>query len=175
MYIKLVDDIRTFWHSLIAGIHNLIIWIPVIWKDRQWDYYYLLYLERKKLSLMEKHFKTSKVRYEGQERDTELISLAIKLIDIILEDDSAVEMVIEGKSHIVWDQYIVSEPSEYINTKYINIRNAYRFIRNKVELSFLTDSAIKTSLPLYKDNLRIEKAIYIYNKLRTYNLTSFWI
>jgi len=44
--------------NFCTGIKNLIAWFPVIWKDRQWDYMYLLRIINKKLELMLKDFET---------------------------------------------------------------------------------------------------------------------
>ena len=43
--------------NFCTGIKNLIVWLPVIWNDRQWDYAYFLKLMDKKLDLMETAFR----------------------------------------------------------------------------------------------------------------------
>lgn len=48
------EKIRVGWRDLILGIQNLIIWFPTIWRDRYWDYVFLLTLMHKKLELMER-------------------------------------------------------------------------------------------------------------------------
>ena len=48
-----VSKIRYFFRDIKVGIKNLIIWFPVIWKDRWWDHYFLYVMLHKKLSLME--------------------------------------------------------------------------------------------------------------------------
>lgn len=35
------------------GIKNLIFWIPIIWNDRNWDYYYILKMLKHKLKLID--------------------------------------------------------------------------------------------------------------------------
>jgi hypothetical protein len=45
-----IDYIR---YDIPRGIKNIFIWAPVIWKDRQWDSYFLFKLLHKKLALME--------------------------------------------------------------------------------------------------------------------------
>ena len=49
---------RIFWvpRYIKKSIKNLIVWFPVIWKDRQWDQSYLYLIMIKKLELMEKFF-----------------------------------------------------------------------------------------------------------------------
>lgn len=52
----ILHEIRIFPERTITSIHNLIIWFPIIWKDRQWDYRYLFDIMIKKLELMEKFY-----------------------------------------------------------------------------------------------------------------------
>jgi hypothetical protein len=42
--------------NLVYGLQNIWAWLPVIWKDRDWDYLYLLKLLRFKLGRMQAHF-----------------------------------------------------------------------------------------------------------------------
>lgn len=55
--------VQSFFKDLISiprqiyyGIHNLIVWFPVIWNDSQWDYCYMLEIMIKKMQLMEDFF-----------------------------------------------------------------------------------------------------------------------
>ena len=43
------------------GIKNLIIWTPIIWKDKQWDHHFLLVMLNKKLKLMEDYFEDGEI------------------------------------------------------------------------------------------------------------------
>lgn len=42
--------------KLLQGIKNIWYWLPIIWQDRQWDYYYLLAILEHKLRAMEQFF-----------------------------------------------------------------------------------------------------------------------
>ena len=41
--------LKKTYYNLIRGISNLISYFRLIWKDRDWDYGFMLELERKKL------------------------------------------------------------------------------------------------------------------------------
>ena len=41
---------------MLSGIRNLIDWLPVIWRDRDWDWIFLIRILRLKLSRMERFF-----------------------------------------------------------------------------------------------------------------------
>lgn len=49
---KFFVDIKDSFWSFIEGIQNLIRWFPVIWKDRDFDDYYLYAILEKKLKTM---------------------------------------------------------------------------------------------------------------------------
>ena len=59
----------------ILGIKKLISWIPIIWKDRDWDHFFIYEILKQKLIQQSKHL--------GQynERDAERINLCIRLIN----------------------------------------------------------------------------------------------
>ena len=49
-FYKIKNHIR----NIKYGLANIITYIPIIWKDRDWDHYFLLVLMEKKLERMEK-------------------------------------------------------------------------------------------------------------------------
>lgn len=67
------------------GINNLIHWFPIVWKDRNYDYSYILYTLRFKLKNTERCL-MSKNRFESTERNCERIRLCIRLLDKIIDD-----------------------------------------------------------------------------------------
>lgn len=54
--LKILNDITRPFRSFAMGIKNLIVWFPIIWNDKQWDYHYMLEMIDKKLELMNKFF-----------------------------------------------------------------------------------------------------------------------
>ena len=75
-----------FSHDLKAGIRNLIVWFPVIWQDRWWDYYFFYRILRHKLFLMEKSFRKHGCSVTSpQEADN--MKLCVLLLDRLLKDE----------------------------------------------------------------------------------------
>jgi hypothetical protein len=70
----------------LIGISNLIKWTPTIWNDRYWDSYYLFKIMRKKLMLMEKHFRANGI-HEDAILDADNMMICIKCIDRLIADD----------------------------------------------------------------------------------------
>ena len=53
MKYKLIKIKDFFRYDIHQGIKNLIRWFPVIWKDRDWDHWFIYEILRKKLKLTE--------------------------------------------------------------------------------------------------------------------------
>ena len=74
-------------HNLRHSIRNIIYWFPVIWKDHNWDYSFLLIILRHKLKAM----RLSAVHWgwTGHEEALEDIESAINIIDVLSNDEFA--------------------------------------------------------------------------------------
>lgn len=82
------------------------------------------------------------------------LKIALKLLDIVLEIDTSVHC-----------NFLVPESKRYVSLKYVNSRNWHRF--------FPKDNINKDSI-LIKDELRKEKAWYLYNLIRYRELRHWW-
>ena len=80
------NRISTFYYNIKNGISNLIIWFPVVWRNRPWDHYFIYDVLHKQLTLMERN-----IRLHGHHvhnlRDAKQIKLAINLLDRLIKDD----------------------------------------------------------------------------------------
>jgi hypothetical protein len=61
-------------------IKNIIRWIPILWKDRDWDYWHTFEILKTKLKFQSEHFRKHGY-HESSERDAEKMELCIRLID----------------------------------------------------------------------------------------------
>ena len=129
-----------------------------IW-GKPWDYGYLLQLEKYKMSEMIRYFSKYK-GFFGWENVVRDLKICVKLIDIINEEDDAYNAWLNTSYSI--NHYKVPFP------KYINIRNKNRF---------LTSDYLNQNSKIYQGQLayyRSTKALYLYNKIRTYKMRSWW-
>lgn len=82
MFTKINDIVRSFYY----GIKNLKKWFPIIWKDRDWDYFYLYKILKFKLERME--YLQRKYGYAvDSNKIADQIKLCINLLDRILKDE----------------------------------------------------------------------------------------
>jgi hypothetical protein len=87
------------------GLRNLILWLPIIWKDRDWDHYFLFKIIRRKLELMEKFFREYALHI-GAEKDAEDMKVCVLLLDRIIEGNylERAERYLPGKSLLAFDR-----------------------------------------------------------------------
>jgi hypothetical protein len=80
--------VRQFRRRLI----NLFRWLPVIWKDEQWDHYYIYEVLKHKLIIM-----SNAIRKCGNhtlaEYDADRMMLAVRLIEKVQNEDYLIEFI----------------------------------------------------------------------------------
>ncbi len=66
--------------SKIRQIRNVIRWIPIIWRDRDWDYYFIYEILKQKLINQEQYIREQGVHVFNK-ADADSIRTAIEMID----------------------------------------------------------------------------------------------
>jgi len=80
------DRVENWFYGTKYGIENLINWFPVVWKDRNWDHYFIYVILRKKLQLMEHQIRTFGHHTRNIE-DADNIKICVNLLTRLIEDD----------------------------------------------------------------------------------------
>ena len=148
-------------------------------KDQDWDYLYLLALEKKKLERMHDCIK-SESRLERKNSVVREIAICIRLLDIIMEKDTVqntwLKESFSGKMRYikVGDIYKL-DTSEYRPIAdfpvYVNVRNERRFFR----CTPIKDAQSKGKRAIgFISRLRQEKALHLYHLIREYKLLKWW-
>ena len=78
--------VRYFCYS----IHNIIRWIPTLWKDRDWDDAFILLILQKKIEFQRKHLVNSN-RHMGIERNNRDMTIVLNLLERKLEEFYSLE------------------------------------------------------------------------------------
>lgn len=136
-----------------------------IW-GKPWDWEFLLQIEKRKLKEMAEYFKRTQttVGWEFQVRDCEL---CVKLIDIICEKDPYYKMWLEncyGETALKNGTF-----NKFHVTKHVNFNNIKRFLPH-IDI----DNKNPDRIDYIKLELRQRKALYLYNKIRTYRMFTWW-
>ena len=83
----------------IRQIRNLIRWTPIIWNDRDWDYYFIYEILKQKLKHVEQY--TSKQgSHVNADVDAENLRTAIEMIDKVQNEYHIDKYLSEAKE---WD------------------------------------------------------------------------
>ena len=160
---KCISRIWRWFRRLSSRIRKIWHFIGLARRDFDWDYAYMLEMERAKLEYMAKYFTESQIAEHdwAVARDAKI---CIRLIDIIIGNDSSYVMKDnEKKPFMEWD---------LVEIKKVNLKNAERFL-SKERIDRCSDDHPRMKVYL-KDDLRIEKAWNLYCKIREYNMRSWW-
>lgn len=83
---KIWYDITKIWYCFKYGIINLIVWFPIIWANRNWDYYFFYKIIQKKLKLME-NLHRFHGHHVGDIDTANQMKICIVLIDKLIKND----------------------------------------------------------------------------------------
>lgn len=150
--------------------------------DHDWDYAYLIALEKKKLQRMHDCIKLEN-HLENNEFVVRDIAICIRLIDIFMEDDAVYNTWLHksysGKMKFkkrADGLYELDESNERPIAEfpvYVNIRNERRFFRyTPIKDALAEDNrffVIHSTI-----SLRQQKALHLYHLIREYKLFSWW-
>ena len=150
--------------------------------DYDWDYAYLIVLEKKKLQRMHDYFEREG-HFEGKEQTVREMAICIRLIDIFMEDDAAyntwLHRSFSGKirfRNLENDLYELDDTDSKPIADfpvYVNVRNERRFFR----ATPIKDTQQEGNRDLtihYIVSLRQQKALHLYHLIREYKLFSWW-
>lgn len=156
--------------------------------DRDWDFSFLLELERKKLRRMADYFSKEEDSVKDQQTAREC-TLCVRLLDIVLDREKFRDVWSDEvyKCHKVEkaknDKGLISLTFDYVGMipdfpKYVNTRNASRFTDTS-HLRRVLDTAESAYEHKYwtersKENLRSAKAWHLYNIVREYRMFGWW-
>lgn len=132
-----------------TGITNLIKWIPVIWKDRHWDYRYTLSILKHKLKLVEEFLRSPHAYSAEALKDADNIKHTIEILDKVLnpireeppKEFPDVEFI-PSKSHPGYFEMVIDpeyrewlrESGEREKLEYSkNLDELFQFLRDHIE------------------------------------------
>ena len=164
-----------FFRRVLIGLKNLLAWAPVIWNDRQWDWEYMLRIEKKKLDCMIKWY-TKEIEnpnaFNSINIDNVLneLKFARRLIDLIENDgDKYITYTGENKTEKQDNGlYRVVDTQTLHFNHYVNKQNFKRFMPNFVE-NDIVEFGDNFDLALYQ-----EKLWHLYFKYKMHKMPGWW-
>ena len=96
--------------QILASVKNLWYWLPVVWRDRQWDYDYLFILLEHKLSRMEEFYSTVGGQHKVANRIHYCRCLCTRLVeDRYLYNSLRYHKKQWGEARIIWNENVLSD------------------------------------------------------------------
>lgn len=151
-------------------------------KDEDWDYRYLLALEKKKLQRMHDCIKLNSCS-DDKDFVVRDIAICIRLIDIIMEEDAVFKNWLhqsfsgELKFTKIGDNLYELDHNEDRPIAdypvYVNAKNEKRFLRH-TPIKDAQSEGNRTRAILSITRLRQEKALHLYHLIREYKLFEWW-
>lgn len=92
---------KTIYYRIKYGIENLIIWFPTIWRDRDWDEYFLFKILEKKFTHMENHFRKYG-NHVGSEKSAHRMMVCKNLCTRLCENEYTTPYDERNKPHLEW-------------------------------------------------------------------------
>jgi hypothetical protein len=108
-------------YNIKHGIRNLWRWFPIIWKDRDWDQYYIFELLKFKFKNMEHNF-----RNYAHIADADKVADDLKVCQLLLKrliEDDYYDNVYKwhdkkwGELEVDWDKSPIKFSRRYVNSK----------------------------------------------------------
>lgn len=95
---RIIDVITNWWYynitwrfkSFYISIKNVIRWMPVIWKDRDWDDSFIFTILKTKLKFQAEYIGKRDFHTRAK-RDSEIMNLCVRLIDKVKEEYYSIE------------------------------------------------------------------------------------
>lgn len=177
----LMHDARYTHKYILRGVKNLWRWFPLIWKDRDWDDYYIWVLLEKKLTNQANYIGGRGIHLNAH-RDAERMRTCVKLMERIREEYYYSEYVDYHKSEFHWDD-IEDRPDhkqlriEEISENFDDYFKKYPRIYSKVFSEFsLAEKrrADKRKIALYMSRENHNRARKLLFKLMEQHIESWW-
>lgn len=163
-----MKSLRNTYRAMVRGISNLIDYFGLIWRDRDWDYGFMLELERKKLRRAIKWYEKNDygVSVDGK-RCCDQMRIALNCLNIILDSDW---WAINSPDDVSITEWIKNPQSDndYAIKAYVNL-NTWRRFMPKVR-----EDSINKHPNFFKIELREAKAWNLYHRIRTQYMRDWW-
>lgn len=161
----------------VRRIRNLIRWFPVIWKDEDWDHYFIFEILKFKLKNQAEYI-GNKDRHVSAKRDAEIMMTCVRLIDKIQNSFYDVENAdyfnqevkfVESKS---FPGYFEMEDGEILLDKLEDYFAKYPLIYNKIKSDNVNLSNDRIARKIAQENHI--RAVNLLFKILSRNIQKWW-
>jgi hypothetical protein len=165
--------------DFVKGIKNLIYWIPLIWKDRDYDNHYIFEVLKHKLKSQAKYI-AEKNFHERAQTDARNIRICVSLIEKIQDETYRMEYFNYAKERSWFEpckdnpEYLTWEREE-LWENYDEYFAKYKLIHKRVlngEGTFSLDS--KKHIAMNISHINQDRASKLFHKIFEDNVERWW-
>jgi hypothetical protein len=121
-------DAKHLHRDIAQGFKNLWKWFPIIWKDRDWDDFYIFEVLKKKIKNTA-DYTEKKQRFVGWEKEVHYMRICVNLIQKLQDEyyqheyweyyDTEIKLTqIEGSENFAWNSKTIKNELETYISKY---------------------------------------------------------
>lgn len=86
-FLRFLDKIFSIpYYQVTTGIRNIFYWLPVIWKDRDWDSHHLYKVMEHKIRSMDRYLNSNQVHCLHSDNTLKKLRICLHLLERITED-----------------------------------------------------------------------------------------
>ena len=185
IYLWWIHDAKYYHKYFKQGVKNLWYWLPIIWKDRNWDGHYIFEILQHKLAAQANYIGGRDLHTRAQ-LDAKRMRLCISLIKKVQEEDYAMEYMDYAKDR-VWFTDCEDRPgsslynSEEVWEKYDEYFKKYPLVYKRVlkgegvfTLNGRNESDIKRVIAQNIAHLNHDRARELLFKIMEENIEGWW-
>jgi hypothetical protein len=174
-------EFRYYPKYFVKGVKNLWRWFPLIWKDRDWDDYYIWVLLEKKLK-NQANYTLTRGKHLNANRDAERMMTCVKLMERIREEYYHMEYMDYHKSEYHFDpvpdrddvkQLRIEELSENFDVYFKKYPRIYSKVFSEFSLAEKRRTD-KRKIALYMSRENHNRARKVLFKLMEQHIESWW-
>jgi hypothetical protein len=190
---NLFSRIKLWWNhegryypkNFITGVKNLKDWLPVIWKDRDWDDHYILEVLKFKLEKQSKYI-SEKNRYIDAQLGAKRMRLCVSLIDKVqnefyqmeymdyVKDKHWFEKSEDNSDHYTLESELEWEKFDDYIKKYPLIHKRVLKDKGRFKLKGKKDLDLKRTICMNISHINGERAHKLLFKILEENIRKWW-
>ena len=175
---------RFTFRNIKIGFKNLWKWLPTVWKDRDWDYRYLITVLEFKLKKQSDYIR-SKDRHTQSKRDSEVMMTCVRLLKKFGDEYYSSEYVDYFKSKHSWvkdeDERYYTVESKIIIEDFDEYFKKYPLIHKRVlngeglyPLDGEDEKSVKKSIAMNIANVNHNRVRKLVFKIMENNIEKWW-
>ena len=167
-----------------TGIKNIWYWLPIIWKDRNWDSHYIFEIMMHKLKAQSKYIGSRDIHTRAK-RDAEVMMTCVRLMKLVQDETYSSEYSdyhktkhwfepADKEGYSTWESRILSEDFDSYIKKYPLIEKRVMNGEGRFQLDGEDTLEIKQKIAMNIGHINHERARKLLFKIMEQHIERWW-